>query len=304
LRGKQRSRTADDVVHEVERLAAAGVVEINLVSQDTVAYGRDLPRGTDLVRLVERVAAVPGVRWVRLFYLYPEKLGDALLELMAGHPRVLPYVDMPLQHASDNVLKRMRRGHGGRSMRELVERMRSKISDLTFRSAFIVGHPGEGEAEFDELMQFVTWAELDNVGVFLYSDEESSQSFDQDAKVPRKTASARAKKLMQAQKRISRKKNRSRVGSELDVLVEGPSEESELVMVGRHGGQAPDIDGIVYLSGDALPGQMRRVRVTQATDFDLLGEVIDDESSAPGPQLGASPMIFRGSDGRRVLRTV
>ncbi len=309
LRGKQRSRSPEDVVREVERLAAAGVVEINLVSQDTVAYGRDLPRGTDLIRLVERVADVAGVRWVRLFYLYPEKLSDALLELMAEHPRVLPYVDMPLQHASDAVLKRMRRGHGGHAMRQLVERMRAKISDLTFRSAFIVGHPGEGEAEFEELMDFVRWAELDNVGVFLYSDEESSQSFEQDAKVPRKTAAARAKRLMKTQQKISRTKNQARVGRELDVLVEGPSEESELVLVGRHGGQAPDIDGIVYLSGDTLPGQMRRVRVTQATDFDLLGEVIDEELTGDGsgdaaPALGPSPLVFHGSDGRRVLRTV
>ena len=303
LRGKQRSRSPDDVVREVERLASAGVVEINLVSQDTVSYGRDLPRGTDLIQLVQRVADVPGVRWVRLFYLYPEKLDDDLLELMAQHPRVLPYVDMPLQHASDAMLKRMRRGHGGKPMRELIDRMRARIDNLTLRSAFIVGHPGEREAEFAELLEFITWGEFDHVGAFLYSDEPTSQSYDQDDKVPRKVARARAKKLMSLQKRISKKKNQARVGAEMDVLVEGPSEESEWVMVGRHAGQAPDIDGIVYLSGDTRPGQLRRVRVSQATDYDLLGVVIDDvPENAALPT--AAPLVFHGSDGRRVLRTV
>jgi ribosomal protein S12 methylthiotransferase len=309
LRGKQRSREADDVVREVERLASAGVLEINLVSQDTVSYGRDLKNGAELAKLVERVADVPGVRWVRLFYLYPEKLDDALLALIADHPRVLPYVDMPLQHAADGMLRRMRRGHGGKRLYDLVERLRKRVEDLVFRTAFIVGHPGESAEEFDELLTFVRFAEFDRVGVFRYSDEESARSFALEGKVPPKTAAARARKLMSVQRRISRKKNRELVGRELEVLVEGPSEESELVMTGRHAGQAPEIDGMVYLSGGpVLPGELRRVRITGANDYDLVGDVLDEVTEtavATGAvRINAAPLVHRESDGRRVLRTL
>jgi ribosomal protein S12 methylthiotransferase len=309
LRGKQRSREADDVVREVERLASAGVLEINLVSQDTVSYGRDLKNGAELAKLVERVADVPGVRWVRLFYLYPEKLDDALLALIADHPRVLPYVDMPLQHAADGMLRRMRRGHGGKRLYDLVERLRKRVENLVFRTAFIVGHPGESAEEFDELLTFVRFAEFDRVGVFRYSDEESARSFALEGKVPPKTAAARARKLMSVQRRISRKKNRELVGRELEVLVEGPSEESELVMTGRHAGQAPEIDGMVYLSGGpVLPGELRRVRITGANDYDLVGDVLDEVTEtavATGAvRINAAPLVHRESDGRRVLRTL
>jgi ribosomal protein S12 methylthiotransferase len=306
LRGKQRSRRADDVIAEVERLAAAGVLEVNLVSQDTIAWGRDLGDGSELASLVARIADVPGIRWVRLFYLYPEKLGDALIEVLADHPRVLPYVDMPLQHAADAMLRRMRRGHGGARLRELVERLKKRVPNLVFRTAFIVGHPGETEAEFSELVDFVSWAEFDRMGVFVYSDEPSSKSFELPLKIPTRVARARAKKLMGVQRRISKRKNRALVGTELEVLVEGSSEESELVMVGRHAGQAPEIDGVVYLSGDeALPGQMRRVHVTQATDYDLLGELCDASEHSDVPRPPRAPLVVRVSDGRRVgLRTL
>ncbi len=308
LRGKQRSRASEDIVDEVRRLADAGVLEVNLVSQDTIAYGRDLDAAPAdaLARLVERIADVPGLRWVRLFYLYPEKIGEPLIELLAHHPRVVPYVDMPLQHAADGMLRRMRRGHGGTRLRELVERLGARVPGLVMRSAFIVGHPGETEAEFEELCEFVRWAELDRVGVFVYSDEPSAHSHSLPLKIPARVARARAKKLMALQRKISKKKNRALIGSELDVLVEGPSEESELVMVGRHAGQAPEIDGIVYLSGDeALPGQMRRVRIERATDYDLLGELVDQASPHEPARTTASPLVFRPRDGRRVaLRTL
>jgi ribosomal protein S12 methylthiotransferase len=305
LRGKQRSRGIDDVVAEVEALAAAGVIEINLVSQDTIAYGRDLPSSDSLLaQLVQRVADVPGIRWVRLFYLYPEKLTDDVIELIAQHPNVVPYVDMPLQHVSDPILRAMRRGHGGDRIRALVERVRKQIPGVTFRSAFIVGHPGETQKEFDELCSFVEWAELDRVGVFRYSDEPTSHSFTLGEKVPEEIARQRVEELMERQRPISQRKNAQFVGKTLDVLVEGPSEEDELVMVGRHCGQAPDIDGVVFVSGApesgaALPGQLLRGTVSQATDYDLLLEV-DEEilpaaSSAPRGSIG-----MRSSDGRRV----
>jgi ribosomal protein S12 methylthiotransferase len=298
IRGKQRSRDADDVLDEARRLVDAGAIELNLVSQDTVAYGRDLPRErrSSLAELARRVADLPGVRWVRLFYLYPETIDDALVDLLAHHPRVVPYVDMPLQHAADAMLERMRRGHGKDRQKRLVERLRAAIPDLTFRTAFIVGHPGETQAEFDELCAFVQWARFEHAVVFRYSDEETCAAHALPDKVAALVAANRARKLMAIQRRIAREKNRALIGRELDVLVEGPSEEHELVMKGRHRGQAPDIDGSVYLSGgEARAGQMRRVRITQASDWDLVGELLDDGDAAPRPNkvalkvLGAGP---------------
>ncbi len=276
LRGKQRSRDADDVVREVEQLADSGVVEINLVSQDTVSYGRDLPKAdrVALADLVKRVAEVKGVRWTRLFYLYPETINEELLDLIAHHPGVVKYVDMPLQHAADAMLKRMKRGHGKDRQKRVVDRLRTSIPGLTFRTAFIVGHPGETDEEFDELVEFVEWAQFERMGVFRYSDEESSGSVELAGKVPVGVASKRYRKLMSVQRQIAKRKNRALVGKTLEVLVEGASEEHDLVMKGRHAGQAPDIDGQVYLSGGvARAGQMRRVRITQASDYDLVGDL-------------------------------
>jgi ribosomal protein S12 methylthiotransferase len=273
LRGKQRSRGADDIVREVETLTAGGAFEINLISQDTVSYGRDLDKSdrTPLAEVVRRVAEVPGVAWVRLFYLYPETIDDALVELLHAHPRVLPYVDMPLQHAADAMLRRMRRGHGGERLRRMVERLRRDIADLTFRTAFIVGHPGETEEEFRELLDFVKWAEFDRVAAFRYSDEEGSPSAALDAKVPTKVADARYRKLMAMQRPIAHAKNQKLVGKTLEVLVEGTSDEHEYVLMGRHAGQAPEIDGQVYLSGgEARPGTLRRSS-DPGVDYDLVG---------------------------------
>jgi ribosomal protein S12 methylthiotransferase len=284
LRGKQRSRSVDDVVREVEALASGGAFEINLVSQDTIAYGRDLPAGErpDLESLVRRVADVPGVRWVRLFYLYPETMTDGLIELIAQHPRVLPYVDMPLQHAADAMLRRMRRGHGGDRLYKLVERLRRDIANLTFRTAFIVGHPGETDDEFRALLDFVKWASFDRVAAFRYSDEDGVASKSMDGKVPEKVAAARYRKLMALQRPISHAKNQALVGRTLDVIVEGTSDEHEYVLMGRHAGQAPEIDGQVYLSGgEAVPGTLRRVEITQASDYDLVGELVDDGAALP-----------------------
>lgn len=307
FRGKQRSRPADDVVREAENLAAGGILEVNLISQDTIAYGRDLDRrglgGTNtpreratLATLVRRVADVPGLRWVRVFYLYPETIDEALLDLFANHPKVVPYVDMPLQHASDAMLARMKRGHGKDRQKRVVERMRKAVPDLFFRTAFIVGHPGETDADFSELVSFVEWAEFDHVGVFKYSDEETAKSFAQDGKVKPITITNRWRKLMGVQRKIARKKNKRLIGREVDVLVEGPSEEHELVMAGRHAGQAPEIDGQVYLGGaEVARGEMRRVRITQASDYDLVGDVIDGGPHEVGTSQEAKPTKKRVS---------
>jgi ribosomal protein S12 methylthiotransferase len=305
MRGKQRSRPVRDVVEEVTRLSAAGVREVNLISQDTIAYGRDLPKEgrPALAQIAAAVADVPGVHWVRLFYLYPEAMDEALIDLLANHPRVVPYIDMPLQHAADAMLRRMRRGHGGERLRRVVSELKEKIPGLTFRTAFIVGHPGETEAEFEELCAFVRWAEFDRVGVFRYSDEESCKSFSLQDKVPARVAERRYRKLMTLQRAIAHTKNRGLVGKTLEVLVEGTSDEHEYVMMGRHAGQAPDIDGQVYLSGgEARPGEIRQVEITQASDYDLVGELFDapvKPSQAPTPP--APPPQRRV--GLRVLQT-
>jgi ribosomal protein S12 methylthiotransferase len=224
---------------------------------------------------------------------------------------------MPLQHASDSMLRRMKRGHGGARLRRVVERLRRDVPEVVLRTAFIVGHPGETEQDFEELCDFVRFAEFDRVGVFSYSDEETSASRRLDGKVPAAVAERRARRLMAVQRPISRAKNRGLVGRDLEVLVEGPSEESELVMAGRHSGQAPDIDGVVYLSGEPVrPGCMVTARITKATDYDLLGEVAQTEASEserrapadpvpmPGPPQGQA-LVHRSSDGRKVtLKTL
>jgi len=282
LRGKQRSRPILDVLEEVEHLADVGIVEVNLVSQDTIAYGRDRDDGARLPELVRRIAEVQGLRWVRLHYLYPEQLSEELLELMAEHPKVLPYIDLPLQHAASDVLKRMRRPYKGPDPRMLIERLRETIPEVVLRTAFIVGHPGETPEAFEELCQLVRDVEFDRMGIFLYSDESGTASFSQDDKVGRTMARARARKLAALQRRISRAKNRKLVGQELTVLVEGESSESELVMIGRHAGQAPEIDGCVYLSGGPVAaGELWRSRVLGATDYDLHAEALTPLSPLP-----------------------
>ena len=306
FRGKQRSRPIQDLVMEATRLAEQGVVEVNLISQDTIAYGRDLPPGPDgrkpdLATLAAALGEVPGLRWVRLHYLYPEKLTDALVEVMAQHPRVLPYVDMPLQHAATPMLKRMRRGHGGQRLYDLVERVRREIPDLVFRTTFIVGHPGETDEDFAELQRFVEWAEFDHVGVFLYSPEEGTRSGEMgDEAVDEKVAKTRHRTLMRVQRPISRERLRARIGTELDVLVDGLSDESDLLLEGRWWGQAPEVDGKVYLAnGTAQPGEVRRALVTDAADYDLVADLLGEDGQWDAPPGAARPRK------RRVkLRTV
>lgn len=297
IRGKQRSRTIDDAVAEAEALVAKGVLELNLVSQDTMSYGKDRPGTGNLAALVARVADVPGVQWVRLHYLYPEKVDNRLLELMREHPKVVPYIDMPLQHAAPAMLRRMLRG-GSTDLRKVVDRLRTGVPNAVLRTAFIVGHPGETQEEFEELESFIRWAQFDHVGVFQYSDEESCTSHNLADKVDADLMGERAEQLMLLQGGISKSKNDARVGQTLPVLVEGPSEESDLVMVGRHAGQAPDVDGVVYLSqgglsdGPVMPGTLCTAKIVSATDYDLLAEV--DASSGSFSSTGHSrPRVVR-----------
>ena len=300
FRGKQRSRPIADLVREAEALAAAGVVELNLISQDTVAYGRDLSERKTLAELLVALGSVSEIEWVRAHYLYPETLTDELIDVISQHDKVLPYIDMPLQHASDSMLRAMRRGHGGERMYKVVERLRGAITDMVFRTTFIVGHPGETDQDFDELRRFVEWAEFDHVGVFLYSPEDGTRSADLGDPVDPEVAKARYEALMETQRPLSRERLELRVGTELDVLVEGISDESDLLLQGRWWGQAPEVDGSVYLAnGTAQPGEIRKVLVTDAADYDLMADFID------GPRGRDAPPDAKDPRGRKVkLRTL
>ncbi len=294
MRGGQRSRTPASVEREVRDLVAKGAVEINLVAQDLTTYGWDLNEATgqdkrkgdlNLARLVRQLASVEDLHWLRLHYAYPTATTDELLAAVAEEPRVAKYIDMPLQHIDDEVLKAMRRGHVGKTSRALVDKIRERIPGVTLRTTFIVGHPGETEAGFQRLLAFVKEVEFDRVGVFTYSLEEGTHSatLDESLRVPPKEAERRRRELMRLQRTISRKKMKAMVGREIDVLVEGPSEESEYLWSGRHAGQAPEIDGQVYLSLAAgSPDQLRapragdlvRAKVTSFADYDLAAEVV------------------------------
>ena len=293
IRGNHRSRTIEDVVTEVESLVAQGVLEVNLVSQDTVSFGRDRGAEQSLAELVRRAADVNGIRWLRVHYLYPDALDDELIDLLANHPSVVPYVDMPMQHASDAVLKRMRRGHGAKRLRAIVERLRTKIPNLAFRSAFIVGFPGETDEAFGELCDFVKWARFDHVGVFRYSDEENTHAVTLSDKVSKRVAYNRFRKLMAVQRRIAREVNRKRIGTRVRVLVEGASDEHEWVLSGRHAGQAPEIDGQVYFTeSDVQAGQLWDAEVVEATDYDLVVRVVGDRPIAESRAKRAARVVL------------
>jgi ribosomal protein S12 methylthiotransferase len=274
FRGTQRSRPIADVVAEVERLCAAGTVEVNLVSQDTVSYGRDLPDRPSLAALVRALLEVRELRWLRLFYLYPERLDPELIELFAQGGKLVPYLDIPFQHATDRMLKIMRRGYNAARQREFLETLRARVPGLFIRTAFIVGHPDETEEDFAGLLEFVQTAQLDHVGVFRYSHEEGTHSGTLAQLVDAKTIERRARALMKAQRTLSKRRLRALIGTELDVLVEGESDESELLLVGRHAGQAPEVDGGVHLiNGSAQIGEIHRVRITHSSDYDLVGDL-------------------------------
>jgi ribosomal protein S12 methylthiotransferase len=273
LRGPQRSRRIDDIAAEVEQLVGDGVVEVNLIAQDLTRYGYDKGSTDDrptLAKLLRRLGAVDGLRWVRLHYTYPSAFDDELIEVIASEPKVVKYVDVPLQHIADPMLKRMRRGHSARVTRALVDTLRSRIDGLVLRTTFIVGHPGETDAEFAELRDFVAASGFDRAGAFTYSPEPGTHSAELGDAVPAEVALARQQELMEVQRQISRARHAAMIGRELEVLVEGVSSESEYLLEGRWYGQAPGIDGVTYLAdGQAAPGALVRARVTQGSDYDL-----------------------------------
>lgn len=273
LRGPQRSRKIADIVAEVDQLASSGVREVNLIAQDLTRYGWDAGTvGTDRQTLAALLRALgqTGVDWIRLHYTFPSAFDDDLIDAIASEPKVVKYVDVPLQHISDAMLKRMRRGHSSRVTRELVATLRSRIDNLVLRTTFIVGHPGETEAEFEELCEFVAEAKFERAGAFTYSIEPGTVSAMLPNRVDPEVASRRQEALMEIQRQISRAHHDAMVGREIDVLVEGVSTETDYLLEGRWYGQAPSIDGTTYLAdGSAKPGALVRARITQAADYDL-----------------------------------
>jgi ribosomal protein S12 methylthiotransferase len=297
-RGAFRSRRFESVVVEAERLFATGVREINLIGQDTTSYGEDLGIADGLAALLTRLAKIetPHRKWVRFLYAYPNRVTQGLLEAIAAQDSLVKYIDMPLQHASAAVLKRMKRGSHGDAFLKLIERIRRTIPGVAIRSSFIVGFPGETERDFSELCQFIEAAKLDRVGVFSYSDEDTSASFALDGKVDARTIYNRKRRLMAVQRRISKKNNRALVGREFDVLVEGRSKETDLLWEARLPGQAPEIDGVCYINDDneteVTAGEMRRVRVNQAHDYDVVASIVDQpESDRPRTSAPLFPIL-------------
>ncbi|HWE26238.1 MAG TPA: 30S ribosomal protein S12 methylthiotransferase RimO [Myxococcales bacterium] len=285
LRGAQRSRPIADIVEEAHRLVEAGALELNLVAQDLTAYGYDLPGRIRLHDLLRALRDVPA-RWIRLHYAYPRDFPDALVEALAEQPNLARYLDMPLQHIADPVLRRMKRGRDSAWVRELVRKLRERTPDLTFRTSFIVGFPGETDEQFQELCDFVEEMRFERVGVFQFSREEGTESFDLDGQVPQRVKAQRQKKLLGIQRKISRAHQQTLVGRALDVLVDGVSEETDLLLEGRWMGQAPEIDGKVYVNrGVAAPGSIVRVRIEEAGDYDLVGGI----EGADGPARALAP---------------
>ncbi len=289
MRGKQRSRPIESIVHEATSLAEQGVKELNLISQDTVNYGVDLGIRDGLTALLRELVKVKGLRWVRPFYLYPQQVTDGLIDLYAGEERLAKYIDMPLQHINDAVLKRMHRLGDRASIIRLVRRLRQRIPGLTFRTAFIVGFPGETDEAFNELKQYLVEMQFDRVAVFLYSDEEGTGAASLDRKVERAVMEERRNELLTLQEGICLQKSRAKIGTTLEVLVDGPSDEAEGLWEARHEGQAPEIDGVVYVNrGTVAPGDLIKVTITDATAYDLVGRVAGARAKRPDP----SPLLM------------
>lgn len=275
FRGAFRSRPTGDIVAEAEALARRGVREINLIAQDSSHFGRDRGDAAGLSGLLASLDAVPGLRWVRVHYLYPNTVTDRLIDTMAGCDRVVKYVDMPLQHAHPETLKRMRRGGSAESHLDLIGRFRKAMPDAAMRSTFIVGFPGETEREFETLLEFVAAARFDHLGVFTYSHEDDTTARQATDDVPAQAKEERRDRLMQAQQRIAFEKNEAKLGTYVEVLVEGAHPETEHLLVGRSSAQAPDVDGQILLNdGFAAPGTFARVLLTETAGYDIVGRIV------------------------------
>ncbi|MGA9717214.1 MAG: MiaB/RimO family radical SAM methylthiotransferase, partial [Acidobacteriaceae bacterium] len=282
LRGKFRSRRFESVIVEAEQLVARGVREITLIGQDTTCYGEDFGLKDGLAALLDRLAQIEGLTWLRFLYAYPNKITSRLLDTIAKHDRIVKYMDVPLQHASASVLKRMRRGANAEIFLKTLEKVRAAVPGIALRTSFIVGFPGETAEDHAALMDFVREAKFDWMGAFAYSDEEGSQSIalDKSLKVPKRTIEARRRSLMKLQQSISRERKEQWIGRTMDILVEGESDETPLLWEGRSQFHAPEIDGKVYINDfgpheTLVPGTFYRAEITEAHDYDVVARIIE-----------------------------
>jgi len=279
MRGHFRSRRFGSIIAEAQQLAEEGVKELILVAQDSSRYGEDLGKTDALAHLLRELSHLDGVEWVRAMYTYPTHISDAFLDVLAEEPKAVKYLDMPLQHASQRVLRLMKRGGNRASLERLVQRVRKRVPDIAVRTTFITGFPGETDEDFEVLLTLVRNVEFDRVGVFTYSDEEGTPAFELPNKVEPKVAQQRRSRLMKEQSRISRKRNKARIGDTVRVLFEGESKESELLWQARMETQAPDIDGCVLIN-DApedfvpVPGSFVNVQITESQEYDLVGRIV------------------------------
>jgi ribosomal protein S12 methylthiotransferase len=297
LRGPQRSRPVADLVAEAERLAAQGTVELSLVAQDLTAYGQDLPGKVRLAHLLPELCRVDGIRWIRLHYAYPRDFPDSLIEVMAREPKIVKYLDMPLQHSSDRLLRSMKRGRDSRFLRSLLARIRERVPGVALRTALIVGLPGETEQDFRDLLRFVQEQRFERLGVFTYSREEGTEAGRMPGQVSERVKRARLEKVMELQRGISREHQRAMIGRRVEVLVEGASEETEHLLAGRNAQQAPEIDGLTYLNeGVAYPGEIVTAEITDAGDYDLVARVVEREARRAARPL---PRTRSAAPGRR-----
>jgi ribosomal protein S12 methylthiotransferase len=283
IRGRHESRPMDDCLAEAASLAADGTVELNLIAQDLTAYGRDLAGDTSLAALLRALAIrVPAIRWLRLLYAYPSSVTDELLEVMATEPAVCRYLDMPLQHVSDRMLRAMRRERSGKAIRELVARIRRFVPGIALRSAFIVGFPGETEADVAELCEFLEETAFERVGVFRYSREENTHAATLPGHVAERVKQARFERVMETQARVAARLARAQIGREVDVLLEDETAPGELV--GRTATQAPEIDGSVQVRGPGAPGEIVRARIVGADVYDLRADMLSAvDTTGPTP---------------------
>ena len=279
MRGSFRSRRFGSILKEAEDLATQGVKEIVLIAQDSSRFGEDLGETDALAKLIRALGEIKDLEWIRVMYAYPTHVSDAFLAAIRETPKAVKYLDMPLQHGSRNVLKLMKRGGTRESLEKLIKRVREKVPGITIRTTFITGFPGETEEDFEELMTFVKNCEFDNVGVFTYSDEEKTPAFDLPNKVDQKTAKRRRSALMKEQAKISKRKNKAKIGKTFPVIFEGISQESDLLFQGRLEGQAQEIDGYILINDmpeDFEPqiGAIYNVKINEAHEYDLVGEIL------------------------------
>lgn len=279
MRGSFRSRRFGSILKEAEDLAKQGVKEVVLIAQDSSRFGEDLGEVDALAKLIRALGEIKDLEWIRVMYAYPTHISDEFLNAIAETPKAVKYLDMPLQHGSRNVLKLMKRGGTRESLEKLIRRVREKVPGITIRTTFITGFPGETEEDFEELMTFVRNCEFDNVGVFTYSDEEGTPAYDLPNKVDAKIAKQRRARLMKEQAKISKRKNKEKIGKTFRVIFEGFSQESDLLFQGRLEGQAQEIDGYILINDmpenlDPKIGEFYNVRINEAHDYDLIGEIV------------------------------